>query len=162
MLCSDIRSWHAWSWEWRDDWCWVSLSLQHLGTCQGTHVFPYVLNNAVSIIKLSACPHCNPGSNGVGSSSDRVWCALDEPADKGHTQQRRGHRSQPRQALTCPWYLLHMDFQCTQTTVVITDSLGVQGKKVQSDNGLEVLLDSELLVVATMTKLYPQHSKANI
>jgi hypothetical protein len=51
------------------------------------------------------------------------------------------------------------DFQSTQTTNVITDSLGVQGKKVQADNGLEVLLNSNLLVVASTTKFEPGHSK---
>ncbi|KAM0828038.1 hypothetical protein ACQ4PT_067811 [Festuca glaucescens] len=40
--------------------------------------------------------------------------------------------------LTFPRYLLPMGFQCSQTTIFITDSLGVQGKKVQSSNGLEV------------------------
>nr|XP_051207120.1 alpha-galactosidase-like [Lolium perenne] len=41
--------------------------------------------------------------------------------------------------LTFPRCLLPMGFQCTPTTFfLITDSLGVQGKKVQSNNGLEV------------------------
>ena len=124
------------------------------------YVFPYALNNAVSIVKLSACPHCNPGSNGAGSSSDRVRCALDEPADKGHNQQLGGHRRQPRQVFPSTYLptILHFiwDFQCTQTTIVITDGLGVQGKKVQSDNGLEVLLNSNLLVMPSTTKFARQ------
>jgi hypothetical protein len=33
----------------------------------------------------------------VGSSSDWVRSALDEPADKGHYQQLGGHLRQPRQ-----------------------------------------------------------------
>ncbi|XBI77872.1 hypothetical protein VPH35_087668 [Triticum aestivum] len=43
-----------------------------------------------------AFPHRNLVLSCVGSSSDRVRRALDEPADKGHNQQYGGHRCQPR------------------------------------------------------------------
>jgi len=33
----------------------------------------------------------------AGPSSDRVRCTVDEPADKGHTQQLGSHRCEPRQ-----------------------------------------------------------------
>jgi hypothetical protein len=100
MSCSNLRSWHAWSWEWWDDWSWVPFALQHLGTCQGNYAFQYAFNIVPSVLKFSAFSHCNPGSSCVGSTFDRVWCALDEPGDKGHNQQLGGHRRQPRQVVS--------------------------------------------------------------
>ncbi|WVZ48856.1 hypothetical protein U9M48_000256 [Paspalum notatum var. saurae] len=60
-----------------------------------------------SIWALAKFHCCKPVLPYAGSSSDRVQCTLDEPADEGHTQQ-------------------------------LGNSLGIQGKKVQSNNGLEV------------------------
>jgi hypothetical protein len=113
--------------------------------------------------KFSAFPHCDPGMSCVGSSSDWVRCALDEPGNKGHNQQLRGHRRQPRQVLSST-YLPNMPSSngisvYSNNIFFITDSLGVLGKKVQSNSGLEVLLNSNPLVLTSMTKLEPYQSK---
>ncbi|KAG2548203.1 hypothetical protein PVAP13_9KG150800 [Panicum virgatum] len=54
------------------------------------------VNSALATLNVLQFHHCKPVLPCAGSSSDRVRCTLDEPADKGHTHQLGSHCCQPR------------------------------------------------------------------
>ena len=99
------------------------------------------VNSALTMLNVLQFHCCKPVLPYAGSSSDRVRCTLNEPADEGHTQQLGSHCCQPRHDFSCIFTYSYdcMGFHYTDTTIFWTDSLGVQGKKVQSNNGLEVV-----------------------
>jgi len=55
------------------------------------------VNSAVAMLNGLQFHHWKPVLPCAGSSSDRVRRTVDEPADKGHTQQLGSHRCEPRQ-----------------------------------------------------------------
>ena len=77
------------------------------------------VNSALTMLNVLQF-HCGkPVLPYAGSSSDRVRCTLNEPADEGHTQQLGSHCCQPRHDFSCIFTYSYdcMGFHYTDTTI---------------------------------------------
>ena len=67
-----------------------------------------------------------------------------KPFVKGHTQQLGSHCCQPRWDFSCIFTYASMVFHYADAIIFWTGSVDVQGKKVQSNNGLEARIHQPL------------------